>query len=204
MFSMKIIKISLATLALSVFFCQQPYAEDIGATARGMFAMLPSSIFDNTQEGLPDSDKQDLLLDGKSEFWEITEETPDIMLFSTRPFHDRTIGLKVFRNDEDGSAEVAIGTLGEAVCSLELWRMDISGRIVPVDAPLEPEIKEFFSSSRKRNPGAGHSVMICLDKRGLVANPIFWTRKGMIPAQVDNEISYIWTGKNFKKQISPK
>ena len=50
-------------------------AEDNGMTARGIFSMLPVSIFENTVEGLSEADKQRLLTEGHSDFWEIAGET---------------------------------------------------------------------------------------------------------------------------------
>lgn len=164
--------------------------------------MLPTSIFENTPEGMTEHDKQELLITGKSEYWEIAGESPDVLVFTTLPFRDSSIGMRLFRNSQDSSVEVAIGTLGEPVCSVELWRLDSSGRLVPVDTPAEPDVREFFVPGHALSPRIQHSVLICLGDGGLSARPVFWNNRGILPAQIDNNIDYVWTGQNFKKKIS--
>ena len=85
-------------------------AEDNGMTARGIFTQLPASIFENTAEGLSDADKQQLLTEGHTEFWEIAGETEDVIVFAALPFRDSAVALRLFRNTADGSVEAAIGT----------------------------------------------------------------------------------------------
>ena len=175
--------------------------EDWGATARGMFALLPTSLFESTPEGMSEGDKQDILTNGHSENWEIAKETPEELTLLSLPFRDREVSLQVFRNSSDGSYEVAIGTMREPICSLELWRMDISGRIIPIDTPEEPQINEFFARKRKFPPRIKHDIQICIGSSGLIALPIFWNDIGMLPARLDNEIAYKWTGEGFQKKI---
>lgn len=178
-------------------------AEDIGPTARGMFAMLPASVFESTPAGLSESDKRELLLTGKSEFWEIAGETANAMIFASLPFRDRAVALRLFRNDREGGADVAIGTLGEPICTVEIWRLDSAGRLKPVDVPQEPEIGEFFRKGKKIPRRVKHATQICLGAGALVARPLFWNKYGMLQAKVDNEISYRWTGSGFEKITRP-
>lgn len=184
------------------FSCAKALAEDYGYTARGLFMMLPPSVFESTPEGLTETEKQDLLTSGKSEFWEISGESSDMLVFTALPFRDSSIGLRIFHNDQNGSVEVAIGTLEEPVCTLELWRLDASGRLMPIDTPDEPNPGEFFSPSHKLAKNIKYSVLMCLGQGGLEAKPIFWNEQGMLPAQVENKINYVWTGNTFKKKVS--
>lgn len=178
--------------------------EDNGATARGMFTMLPTTIFETTAEGLSEAEKQQLLLEGRTEFWEISGETPDVLVFASLPFRDRAVGLRLFRNEEDGSTEVAVGTLGEQICTVELWRQDISGRVVPVDTPPEPDAREFLGKGQKLPGNVMPTVLICLGLGGLKAEPVFWSSKGKVDLPLANEVSYQWTGKGFEKQVTPR
>ncbi len=188
-----------------IFFCfciaipGLPRAEWIDA--REMFSILPDSIFENTPEGLPEAEKQQLLSNGESDFWEIVHESPEEMLIEALPFRDKSMGLRLFRNPADGSTTVAIGTMGEPVCSLELWRRDSSGRLVPVDTPPEPETGEFFTKKHKLPAQVKSSVQICLGRDGLVATPLFWNQDGMLPAHLENEVLFNWNGSGFEKKI---
>lgn len=192
----------LSFIMLLLLLSSAANAEDYGATARGMFVLLPSSIFESTTEGLTEDAKQELLHTGRSEFWEIVGETPDVLVLAERPFRDRSVALRLFRNDMDGSTEVAVGTVGEPVCTVELWRMDASGRIVPADTPQEPKIREFFR--KKPRSSQGYSVLICLGMGGLAAKPVHWDSDGFMEPKTDYDISFQWTGAKFEKRITPK
>lgn len=192
---------ALAWILMALGFATLCHAEDYGPTARGMFALLPPSIFENTPEGLTEAAKQELLHSGRSDDWEIAGETPDVLVLAQLPFRDRAVAFRLFRNDVDGTSEVAVGTLGVPICTVELWRMDGTGRIIPVDTPPEPDINEFFRKKRKRDPG--QTVLICLGPGGLAAKPIFWSKKGIIEPQVDYDINFVWNGAKFEKKVSP-
>ncbi|MDE7240528.1 MAG: hypothetical protein K2N62_01375 [Desulfovibrio sp.] len=180
------------------------HAEDNGATARGLFTMLPTSIFETTAEGLSEAEKQELLTEGRTEFWEISGETPDVLVFASLPFRDRAVGLRLFRNTEDGSTDVAVGTLGEPICTVELWRQDVSGRVVPIDAPPEPDAREFLGQGQKLPGNVMPTVLICLGLGGLKAEPVFWSSKGQVELPLANDVSYQWTGQGFEKRVTPR
>lgn len=180
---------------------QTCYAAGMEQTARSVFALLPPSIFENTPEGLTEADKQSLLNTGSSEFWEIAGETEDVLVFAELPFRDRAVALRLFPNEKTGGKEAAVGTLGDEICTVELWHVDSSGRIMPSETPPEPAYEEFF----KRRPpkGYGQSVLLCLGLGGLAAKPMIWDKNGVRKTKTDFDISYIWDGCKFVKQVRP-
>ena len=192
----------LLALLLAVLASPAGAAES-EVTERKFFALPPKSIFENTPEGLSPQDKQKLLSAGHSEFWEVAGETEDVMVFASLPFRDTAVALRLFRHATDGSVLAAFGTLGGSVCTLELWRVDASGRAVPADTPQEPDISAFFASGRKMPPDVQATVMICLGLGGLKAQPLFWTSTGMAHVPVDNDVSFQWNGRNFEKLVQP-
>lgn len=178
-------------------------AEDNGMTARGLFTLLPVSIFENTAEGLSESEKQQLLAEGHTEFWEIAGETEDVIVFAALPFRDSAVALRLFRNSDDGSVEAAVGTLGSPICTMELWRVDRSARMVPIDTPPEPDISEFLSQGQKLPRDVNPTVLICLGLGGLKAQPVFWNSSGMAQVTLAHDVSFQWNGKAFEKRILP-
>lgn len=193
--------ITLTLAALLSLFEDNAQAGESEVTAKSIFALLPESIFENTPEGLSPQDKQRLLATGAAEFWEVAGETEDVMVFAALPFRDTAVALRLFRNTSDGSVLAALGTLGGSVCTLELWRVDSSGRAVPVDTPQEPDVADFFAKGRKMPPDVQATVMICLGLGGLRAQPLFWTSTGMAHVPVDNDVSYQWNGKSFERLV---
>lgn len=185
-------------------------------TARDYFAMLPATIFESTPEGLPDLEKRQLLERGRTEFWEVREENPDVLLVASRPFGETWVNVRVFRDDapsdldREGHGElVALGTQsvsGTSVCTLELWRADRKGRIVPVDTPPDPDPAEFFEGSKSAPTlpqGTRVSILFCLHEHGLEALPLFWNQRGMLHLPVRNEIHYRWEKGVFQKELVP-
>ena len=174
-----------------------------GITARSVFALLPASIFETTPEGLSAAEKQRLLAEGHAEFWEIAGETEDVLVFASLPFRDAAVALRLFRHLDDGAVEAAVGTLGGPVCTLELWRVDASGRAVPADTPPEPDVSEFLAKGQTLPPDVRATVMLCLGLGGLKALPLFWTSTGMAHVPVANSVGYQWNGAVFEKRVTP-
>ena len=172
-------------------------------TAREIFEQLPSSIFDNTAEGLSDEEKERLLETGQCEFWEIVGETDDVIAFRALPFRDSAVALRLFRNAENGEILAAIGTLGVPICALELWKRDASGRIVPADTPEDPDISEFFDAAVPQPKDVTASVLPCLGLGGLKAQVLFWGPTGMVHLPVARDIGWHWTGHSFEKIVRP-
>ena len=172
--------IAILALAMPLVASGPVRAEDNGATARGMFTMLPTSIFETTAEGLSEADKQRLLAEGRTEFWEIAGETSDVLVFASLPFRDRAVGLRLFHNTADGSTEV------------------------PIDTPQEPDAREFLGKGEKLPGNVTPTVLICLGLGGLKAVPVFWSSKGQVDVPLRNDVSFQWTGKGFEKRVTPR
>ena len=188
---------------LSPFLFSQPtWAEDDGPTARGVFLSMPSDIFESAEYGLTEDEKDDLLNDGVSESWRITGETPERMVFHSRPYGERSIGIQLFRDNEAGGAVAVAGSLRDPYCSLEIWKIDASGKMLPGDPPPEPDIREFFSRKRVFK-NSRQTVLLCLENGVLAARPFIWNMGKMIPIKTDRKIVYKWSGKDFKKVASP-
>lgn len=179
------------------------HAEDGGPTARGMFMLLPDSIFESTLEGLDEASKQELALDGRSSLWEITEETPDTLVFTGRAFADHNVRLQMFRDLETGDVQIALGANLDNVCVLELWKFDTLGRLEMQDLPPEPPLGDYFSNAASLPARIGNESLICLDSEGLHAVPLFWDSYGMLPARPENEVRFAWNGHSFEKVVRP-
>ncbi|MDR2745375.1 MAG: hypothetical protein LBB66_09340 [Desulfovibrio sp.] len=173
-------------------------------SAREIFALLPDTIFENTVEGLGEGEKQRLLADGQAEFWQLAEETKDSLLFSALPFHDSAVALRLFYEADGNFCLAATGTIGGPLCTLEIWQVDNAGRMVPVDGPPEPDIRDFLQAGQVLPGDIQPSTILCLDFDGLKAQPLFWSSSGLVDLPVAREVRYQWNGSAFEKRISAK
>lgn len=177
-------------------------------TAREYFDILPTTIFENTPEGLSDSEKRELLENGRADFWQVHTENRDGLDMLSLPFGDSMVSLRVFRGAGAASSGqrgtlLAIGTTGTPMCTLELWREDAAGRIVPVDAPDEPASKEYFAAGAGLPKGVQLSVFFCVTESGLEAVPVFWASSGVVHVPVAHRLFYVWDEGQFKKRVQP-
>ena len=115
----------IITALISLFLVLQPgnaAAANSDLTAREFFQDLPCSIFESTVEGLSAPERDTLLRQGFSENWEISGEDKDLLVFSSIPFSDTIVALRLFYNDKDDSVIGIIGTVGAPICVLEAWK----------------------------------------------------------------------------------
>lgn len=170
--------------------------------ARDIFRMLPTTIFDNTLEGMSEAEQRRLLEYGRTEFWELRNEGHDALDVASCPPGDSLVSLRVFRGDKKGTLAV-MGTVGTSLCTLELWRVDADGRTVPVDTPDEPGIREFLVADHTVPQGVEPSVLFCVADDGLEARPLFWNATGMVHMPVDFRVRYVWENGQFSKRVTP-
>lgn len=192
----------IITALISLFFAIQPgtaAASNADLTAREFFEELPSSIFESTVEGLSAPERDTLLRQGFSENWEISGEDKDIIVFSSLPFSDTVVALRLFYNDRDDSVIGIIGTVGAPICVLEAWKKDKNGRTTLADLPDEPDAREFLARGEKLPKGIEPSVTLCLGLNGLSARTVFWSSRGIVNIPVAKKIRFVWNGHEFVK-----
>jgi hypothetical protein len=174
-------------------------------TARDVFTRMPDTIFENTPAGLAEDEKQDLLTKGSSEFWEVGIDTESTWELVALPFRDISVLLNVFHYSDTDAIVAAMGTRGSSVCTIELWREDEKGHIIPVEVPESPELKEFFQQQPDFAAlGLDPMVMMCVQPGRLEASVVFWNNAGMTELSVDNTVQYYWSGKKFEKVVAPR
>lgn len=176
--------------------------------AREFFARVPLTLFENTPEGMGEEERIELLEVGTSAYWKIRDETDMTLNFESLPFGESVVSVRLFPHKSQGLAQgfvlAAIGTTASSMCTMELWREDKNGRMVPEDTPHEPPIADFFKAGNSAPKDVEPSVLVCLGPQGLEALPIFWNASGMAHVPVDNRVLYHWTGTAFEKQVQPR
>lgn len=202
---------ALGLLSATGVQAREPVYTGSGAVqspVREFFARLPLTLFENTPEGMGDEERLELLEFGTSAYWKISDETEQTLNFESLPFGESLVSVRLFphKSQEGGQGFVlaAIGTVSSSMCTMELWREDKNGRMVPEDTPIEPPIGDFFTAGNAAPKDVEPSVLMCLGPLGLEAIPIFWTVTGMAHVPVDNKVLYRWTGTAFEKNVEPR
>ncbi len=185
---------------LLVFVSTDAYAETTRPTALDVFRQMPATIFENTAEGLTEDEKLQLTEQGESHYWAIVTDTPDRLVIASLPFLESRVAVHLFLND--GSTGVAVvGTNSGAACTIEVWRLETGGRLVPAAGPDEPPVSDFFVKGNPLPEGIDPSIMLCLGDTNLEARPLFWTATGLADIKPDNTVDFMWNGNAFEKRI---
>jgi hypothetical protein len=169
-----------------------------------VFRVLPSTIFENTPEGLSEDDKERLLGSGESEYWMLLPAGSDSLELVSLPFGDTRIFLHVYQYAKSGEMLAVIGSTHDELCTLELWRMTGFGGFRPADAPPEPPITDFFAKGNKMPGDVQASILFCPNPGGLDARAVFWNTRGKAYVPVDNDVRYEWNGEKFEKRVLRK
>lgn len=181
----------------------------LNSPVREFFARVPLTLFENTPEGLSDEERLELLETGSSSFWKILDESELTLSVQSLLFGESEVSVRLFPQKSQGAGGqefilAALGTRSSAMCTIEMWREDKNGRMVPEDTPTEPPITDFFGPKSRIPRDVEPTVLICLGAQGLEAMPVFWNASGMAHIPVDNTVSYHWTGSAFEKRVQPR
>lgn len=187
---------------LLVFASTTAYAETTRPTALDVFRQMPATIFENTAEGLTEDEKLQLTEQGESHYWAIVTDTPDRLVVASLPFLESRVAVHLFLNDSNTGVAV-VGTNSGAACTIEVWRLETGGRLVPAAGPDEPPASDFFVQGNSLPEGIDPSIMLCLGDANLEARPLFWTETGLADIKPDNTVDFIWNGRTFEKRIRP-
>ncbi|MEG2173076.1 MAG: hypothetical protein RRY29_07420 [Desulfovibrionaceae bacterium] len=194
-----------SALLWAVVACAGPAWAQGEPSVREFFASVPLTLFENTPEGLSDEERQELLELGTSRYWKIVDESQFSLTLESLPFGESVVFVRLFPQKSQGGGQAfvvgAIGTRSTSMCTLEMWREDKNGRMVPEDTPSEPPITDFFTPKTRIPTDVEPTVLICLGAQGLEAMPIFWNASGMAYIPVDSKVYFVWTGTGFEKRV---
>lgn len=207
-----IIMVLLTLLSATVLWCLKPECAQAQSLeqgqhpvhplrARQVFQHLPPTIFENTAEGLTVEEKYQLVTQGAGGAWVIRESGPDILRVESLGDSATVVLLCLFRNNNQVIA--AIGTDVGAMCTLELWNVELTGGLTPISTPPEPDIRDFFAPGTRLPAGITASFPFCVSPEGLEVRALFWTSNGLAHVPVDNDVDYVWQNGRFRKRITP-
>lgn len=170
-------------------------------SALDIFRILPTSVFENTPEGLSDEEKQALINRGHTSLWRLLPIGTDELRIESRPIAGSEVTIRLFH--EQNASVAAVGAESRDSCAVELWRYDAQGRLVPYPLPPEPALADFFAPVAAPK-GLTSSVLFCLSGTVLRAYPLLAGAQGEeSQVQAHNAVFYRWTGAGFEKASIP-
>ena len=170
-------------------------------SALDIFRLLPTSVFENTPEGLSDEEKQQLINKGHTSLWRMLPVDTDELKIESMPIAGSEVTIRLFH--EQNASVVAVGAESRDGCAVELWRYDAQGRLVPHPLPQEPNIADFFAPDATPK-GLASSVLFCLSGTVLRAYPLLAGPQGPDPTiQPLNAVFFRWTRAGFEKAAVP-
>lgn len=176
-------------------------AERLIPSALDIFRLLPTSVFENTPEGLSDEEKQTLISRGHTSLWRLLPVGADELKIESMPIAGSEVTIRLFH--EQNASVAAIGAESRDSCAVELWHYDAQGRLVPYPLPPEPALADFFAPAATPK-GLTASVLFCLSGTVLRAHPLLAGAQGEEPqVQTHNAVFYRWTGAGFEKASIP-
>lgn len=190
-------------LLLVAVACGAAVAAPHRPTALEVFRQMPSTIFENTAEGLSEEEKLQLTEQGESSYWAIVTDAPDTLVMASLPFLESKVTVRLFLNTDQKGGLAVVGTTSGVACAVEVWRLESGGRLVPADGPEEPPVTDFFAPGTVQPETLDPSIMLCLGAENLEARPLFWTATGLADIKPDNTVDFIWNGEAFEKRIRP-
>lgn len=193
---------AFALLALCLVCVTPVHAADVSAMPiAGLMRLLPTSIFDNTDDPIS-QDALDLLLTrGYTENWIVVENTRDSLRLVAAGDSPGEIQALVLRSDSRGL--IILSARADDSCATELWTYNARGGLVPYADPPDPATEEYFDPAKKLPRGLFSSCHMCLEADMLEAVPQFWNAAGPTKLSPDKRIFYLWTGEEFVKKVSP-
>ncbi len=176
-------------------------ADRLIPSALDIFRLLPTSVFENTPEGLSDEEKQTLIRSGRTSLWRLLPLDTDELKIESLPVSGSEVTIRLFHERE--ATVAAVGAESRDGCAVELWRLDAQNRLVPYPLPPEPATADFFAPLE---PPAGikASMLFCLSGTVLRSHALFTGPQGEdARVRPRNIVFYRWTGAGFEKAVIP-
>lgn len=174
-----------------------------------MLGFAPTSLFDNTTEGISAEEIKDLLTKGESAYWLVSKKSDDLIAFTCKQPNSVVTFFQLPHNNK--TALLVAYTENEKTSTVEIWERNEKVIFEKVELLPKVQAKEFFADENQFEELSkydGH-VFYFVDKtlRLIKAGLNTFMENDLETREVDYDISLKWNGEGFdteKTEITTK
>ncbi len=166
---------------------------------KSLFRLSPLSVFENSTDGLTSAQKEALIKVGKSESWEVTEETNSRMALNSSS--NDAVELHYFKNKNSSGGTLGITTINGQTSNLQLWKYSNS-KLEKENNTIKTSANDFVSEKDKLpdsfQPQLQYSF---IDDEKIEVSLYTWMVNEFEKRKVINKVFLKWDGDEFTKEV---
>ena len=168
---------------------------------KSLFTLSPLSIFDETAAGLSASEKEALLKKGKSESWEIIDETKTKLVI--KGFEADAVELYFLKNKNSSDGLLAVETTNGKTSKIQLWKYFNKNKSFEKGSGLKKYSANDFVSPEDKLPNSYRPQLQYgfIDDQTIEVSLYTWMDKEFENREVINKIFLKWNGESFEEKI---
>jgi hypothetical protein len=172
-----------------------------GVDMRSLLSLCPISIFENTVSGMTDAGKKNLVKNGQSDFWKITEETNTTIILEGEENDPVKLYFLEYEDSSDGLLAVEM-TSGK-VFSIQLWKYSNSEKRLEKSENLKQYSANIFVSPKDKLPDSYEPTLHYqfTDDQTIEVSLYTWMDELFENREVINKVVLKWNGKDFEERI---
>ncbi len=176
---------------------------DNAIAMKSLLKLSPLSIFEKTAAGLSSSEKATLLQKGKTESWEITQESPSKLVVAARDKSDDEVKLYFLKNNKNADGKLAIETTSGKTSDIQLWQYNNQKNSLEKSDPLKKYSANEFVSKTDKLPASYKPQLhyTFIDDQTIEVSLYTWMDKAFENREIMNRVFLKWNGGNFEEQL---
>ena len=168
---------------------------------KSLFRWSPLSIFDETVAGLTSSEKEDLIEKGKSESWEIIDETKTKIGFKATENDVLKLYFLKYKHNSDGL--LAVETTNGQTSKIHLWKYFDENKSFEKSSNLKEYSANDFVSEADKLPDSYRPQLHYgfIDDQTIEVSLYTWMEEEFENREIINRILLKWNGEKFDEEI---
>lgn len=168
---------------------------------KALLKLSPLSIFDKTATGLTSSEKEALIEKGKSESWEIIDETKTKLVING--FGTDAVELYFLKNKNNSDGLLAVETRNGKTSEIQLWKYFDKNKSIEKSSDLKKYSANDFVSQEDELPNSYKPQLQYgfVDDQTIEVSLYTWMDKEFENREVINKIFLKWNGESFEEEI---
>lgn len=169
-----------------------------------LLSLSPTAIFDRTSAGISDTERKALVKNGKTAFWEITDETETKL--AIKGIGNDVIKLYFLKNKGNADGLLAVETTNGDILAIDLWKYSSKNNSLEKGNKLKAYSANEFVTAADKLPDSYQPQLHYqfIDDQTVEVYLYTWMDKEFENREIINRIFLKWNGENFEEQIVKK